>query len=410
MAIQKTTNLTNSIRTQYISEYLKGVMLNRVYDQISVPYTEFAAGMSMSELMSGSSIQVNFLSDMTPGVTAISEDADVTPQILRDAIASVTPTSRGEALQWSENTDIQAYTDYGAGRYRAVGVNMIESVELLAQAPATQGTWAYWNSTHTTRATQDAGTAGDLATDAVFRKMHSKMLALKVPGFINEAGEANTFAAIMTPEVFHDIAESGNVNDIGLYQQAGIHLNFELGKIGPFRLVVTPYAKVFYGAGADNASAVATTLSVAANALATQITVASSTNITAGEWLNIGTEETGDTHYATNERVKLATDCGSGVLDIVGEAPNGGLRFDHAAGTAVRNADSVYPIVFGGPQSLVKVFADDENSGPYGKTVGPKKTGRLDQWASLGWKFYGNYGRVSENRLLRAEFATSHEA
>jgi hypothetical protein len=95
-------------------------------------------------------------------------------------------------------------------------------------------------------------------------------------------------------------------------------------------------------------------------------------------------------------------------LTIIGEGENGGLRFDHAAGTAVRNADSVYTIVFGGPGSLLKLY--DPATGEFGKVVGPKVSGMADQWASIAWKFYGGYGKLTENRLLRGEYSTSYEA
>jgi hypothetical protein len=34
----------------------------------------------------------------------------------------------------------------------------------------------------------------------------------------------------------------------------------------------------------------------------------------------------------------------------------------------------------------------------------------LDQFGSLGWKFYGGYGRPTENTVLRFEGSTSYEA
>lgn len=407
MAIQTTSNLTNSIRTQYKSKYLEGAMRNRLYDQFAIPYNEFNSdGMTMQDLMRSSSIQVNFLSDMSPGTTAISETSDVTPQTLRDATASVTWTSRGEALQWSEKLDISAYTDYTARAYDRVGGNAMESIELLAEAAACQGSWV---ERLVARASLDAGTSTHRASDAIFRKYHAMMLSLKVPGFINEAGEANTWMAVTHPFVFHDIAESGNVDSIGLYQDKGIHLNFELAQLGPFRLVVSPFAKVFGGAGADHDTNVATTLGSAATALGTTIVTADdvSSDIADGLMWTIGTEETANTFYPTNERVKILS-ASTTTLTILGEGPNGGLRFDHDAGVAVRNADSVYTIVFGGPQSLVKVFATDV--GEYGDTVGPKVTGTLDQFNTLGWKYYGQYGRIAENRLLRYECSTSYEA
>jgi hypothetical protein len=402
MSIQTTSNLTNSIRTQYISNYIDGAYGMRVYDQLAVPFP----GISASEVMKGSSVTYPFLSGMTPSTETIPQDHDVTPQILRDATGTFTPTSRWGALQWTEAVDMQAYTDYGQKRFKKLGENQMESVELLALDAVAGGSWY---ERYTARASLDAGTAAHRASDAIFRRMHGMMLSLKVPGFIDAAGEANTWAAIMHPFPFHDIAESGNVNDIGLYQDRGIHLNFEVGAIGPFRLVVTPYAKVFGGAGLDNGTNVNTTLASAANALSTTIVTAAdvSANISAGMFWTIGTEETGSTIYPTNERVKIVG-ASTTTLTIIGEGENGSLRFDHAAGEAVRNADSVYTIVFGGPGSLLKLY--DPATGEFGKVVGPKVTGMADQWSSIAWKFYGGYGRLTENRLLRGEYSVSYEA
>lgn len=408
MTVITTTTLSDSIRTQYLARYMVGAMAQRVYDQLSVPYTQLEGqgGLTMKQLMQSSAIQVNFLSDMTPGVTAISETADITPQTLGDTYAQVTWVSRGEALQWSEKLDISVFTDYTAKAYEKVGQNMMESVELLAEAAALKGTWV---ERAAARASLDAGTVSHRASDSLFRKYHAKMLQLRVPGFIDSDGNANTWMAIMHPYAFHDIAESGNVNAIGVYQDRAIHLNFELGQIGPFRLVVTPFSKVFGGAGADNATSVATTLNGAVTALATTVVTAAdvSASITAGELWTIGTEEASSTFYPDNEQVKIIS-ASTVTLTILGSGPNGGLRYPHATGVAVRNADSVYPIVFGGPQSIVKVYAEDV--GEYGSVVGPKTDGLLDQFNSLGWKYYGGYGRIAENRLLRYECSVSYEA
>jgi len=399
MTNQTTSNLSNSIRTQYIEDYLEAAMAERVYDQIAMP-----VGKDMAQLKRGSSVQVDFLSDMEPGITAISETTDVTPQTLLDATASITPTSRGEAMQASELLLIQAYTNYGSQMYAKVGKNMMESIDLLAQAAATQGSLVRRAAA---RASLDAGTSTHNATDKIFSDAAAELLTLKVPGFKNDAG-GQEWVAIIHPYTFHDIREGGNVDSIGLYQDMGIHLNWELGKIGNFRLVVSPWAKVFGGAGADNASNLATTLASAASALDKTITVASGTNADSGLWLTIGTEETANTHYSTNERVKYVSGASGTVLTIVGEGPNGGLRFDHASGAAVRNADSVYTVIFGGPGSLAKVYATE--IGEYGQVVGPERNGLLEQFVSLGWKFYGNYGRMSESHLIRGEYSASKEA
>lgn len=402
MSIQTTSNLSNSIRTQYTEQYIMAAYGQRLYDQFAIP----VPGISMDQAIRGSAVQFEFISEMTPGTTALSQTADVTPQILRDAVATVTPTSRGEALQWHEQLDIQAFTDYAQARIKRIGENQQESVEFLAIDTLLAGTWVQRAAA---RASLDAGTAGNRCTDAEFRKAHGMMLTLKVPGFIDANGEASTWGAVMHPYVFHDISESGNVNDIGLYQDRGIHLNFELGALGPFRLIVSPYAKVFGGAGADNGTSVATTLASAASALGTTFVTAGdvSANVAVGLHWTVGTEETANTFYHDNEMIKPLS-ASTTTITFNGAAENGGFRYDHASGTAVRNADSVYTVLFGGPSSAVKLY--DPGTGEWGEFVQPHVKGNLNQFATAGWKFYGGYGLISQNRVLRGEYSTSYEA
>lgn len=406
MAVQTTSNLTNSITTIYKNKYLDGVKNIKLYDQVAIPYTALGAdGKSMADLMRGSAIYVPFLSGMQIGTTAISETADVTPQTLVDDTNSITWTSRGEALQWSQQLEIEVYTDYTAKAYEKVGENAMESIEALAIAAAMAGTWV---ERAAARASLDAGTAAHRASDSIFRTYDGEMQTLKVPGYVGEGGQ-QVWTAIMHPYVYHDISESGNVNAIGAFQDMGIHLNWELGQIGRFRLLSSPYAKVFGAAGADNGTSFASTLNGAASALATSITTAAAASgASTGRFLWIGTEETTSTCYPMNEPVRWVEAASTYVSTIIGGGANGGLRYTHATGTAVRNADSVYPVLFAGPQSLVKVFATDV--GEYGMTVGPKKDGLLDQFNSLSWKYFGDYARISENYLLRAEFSVSYEA
>ncbi len=394
--------LSNSVRTQYQEVYLEAALAERLYDQIAKAFPDNAT------MARGNAVQVEFLSDMEPGTTAISEVADITPQALRDAVATLTPTSRGEALQSSELALLQTFTDYGAARFRKIGKNAMESIDLLAQEAACQGTHV---ERATDRASLDAGTTSHNADDAIFEKAAIRFLSNKVPDF-NEVMNigARTYVAIMHPAVFSDIRRTGNVQSIMQYQNADILFNFELGAIGPFRLVVSPWAKVFYGAGADHGTDVVNTSLVSnANALSKTVTLSTTTHLDSGLgfFWTIGTEETGNTFYPKNERFKWVSVTTS-VVTLVGEGPNGGLRFDHTTADVVRNADSVYTIVFGGPESLAKVY--DPNVGEYGQIVGPKRQGLLDQFESIGWKFYGGYGILSDNRVLRAEVSARVEA
>ena len=386
--------LSNSVRARYKSDYMAAAMMERVYDQLAYPFAQ--------ELVRGSSVYVPHISDMVPGVTAISETVDITPQTLIDALSQVTPTSRAEALQCSELILLQAYTDYGAERARAVGKNMMESIDLLARNAATKGDLVVRAAN---RADLDKDTSGNRASDSTFTRVGTMLSTLKCPGWKTDLGTA--WAAIMHPAAFHDIREDGNVVSIAQYQKANIILNWELGSVGNFRLVVSPWAKVFGSAGADAGdNVIATTLQTQAAALQKTISLATVKHLdsTMNEYWTIGTEESGSTHYPQNEIVRAISHA-TGIVTIVGEGANAGLRFTHASGTVVRNADHVYTIVFGGPQSLVKLY--QPSAGEFGKMVGPKVDGIVDQFFTLGWKFYGGYAILTQNRIVRAEVSAS---
>jgi hypothetical protein len=240
-----------------------------------------------------------------------------------------------------------------------------------------------------------------------FDKATADLQTFKVPGWVDPVSGQPKWFAIMHPYAFADLRTSSPITTISQYQKASILLAHELGELGPFKIVVTPWAKTFWGGGAANASALVTTLNGAVNALATSIVVAANTNIDVGDRVMIGTHETGSTHYPTNEIVTV-TSVNSTTIGIAGEGANGGFRFDHASGAAVSNDDNVGTVVFGGPESLTKVY--DPTVGEYGDVVGPKKQGILEHLYTLGWKWYGTYSRPIENRILRYEVAFGRDA
>lgn len=400
------STLTNSLRVQYVEDYIRGGMRRRLYDQVAQPIDERSEAArqaaSMAQLSRAGTVQVVFLSDMQIGTTSLSEVADITPQTLRDQTATVTTDMYGEAIQVSQKGMIMRYTNYGAEKARKVGMNMMESVDYLAQKAALQGSWVKRNDT---RGKLDAGTAGDRANNDHFRWAAARFSTFVVPGWEDDSGI--TWACITDPFVVGDIATGGDIVNVAQYQRAEIILQHEIGRLDQFRIVESGLAKIFYGGGTTNASDVDTTLSAAANALSTTIVVASATNIAQGDWLNIGTKETGNTFYPHNERVNVASVSGT-TITIVGQADNGGLRFDHASGATVNADDSVHTMLFGGPASLAKVYSPD--IGEFGEMVGPLFQGMAQQWTSLSWKHYGGYGRLSENWLQRSEVSVEEEA
>jgi N4-gp56 family major capsid protein len=374
-------------------------MFHRVYDAMAKPI-----GKNMLDLYKGSSIVLNFLSDLEPGVATIPEDTDVSPSSFRDATASVSPTSRYKAIQVSEKLLNSASTNYAQERFEILGKNMMESIDLLAMASATQGPLV---SRGAARASLDAGTAAHRLTAAAFLEATADLQNFKVPGWEDPKSGMPKWFAVMHPYAFADLRDDTDITAISQYQNASILLRYELGELGPFKLIVTPWAKTFWGGGAANGTAVETTLNGAVSALDKTVVVAADTNIAAGQKILIGTHETGNTHYPKNEQVTVLS-IASTTVTIAGEGANGGLRFDHASGEAFSNDDSVGTVVFGGPESLVKVY--DPAVGEYGEVVGPKKDGMLDQFVSLAWKWYGAYARPIENRIIRQEVSFSRDA
>lgn len=404
MTILTTSVLDLAVGTRYSQKYLRAASARRLYDQfagnlMSAPQYDIESRRGL-----GTTYTFNFASDMTPGTTAISQTADITPQTLVDAQSTITPTSLGEALKWSELLDLQAYTDIISFRAEKVGENAMESIDNKAMAAALQGSL---KATSTARASLDAGTAADNWTEAAMWKAASMMQGLKVPAFVDGAGN-KSHMAVAHPDAYYDLFHGGNVQSALIYGglPGQILLTGEVGSIAGFKLIISPFAKVFGGAGADNGTGSSQTyvLSGAATALDTTLSVTTGTNVVNGRLLTVGIEETANTFYDTNERVRWVS--GTTTATIVGSGANGGIRFSHPATTTyVLNADSVYPVAYGGPMSLVKVFAGDV--GEFGQLVGPMTDGIANQWQSLAWKWYGGYGRVAENQIIRGEYSSS---
>jgi N4-gp56 family major capsid protein len=402
MAIQTTSNLTNAVGTRYTTAYQEGAYAQRLYDQLAM-----SVGAPQFELENrrglGSTYTFNFLSRMTPGTQVVSEDADIALQVLRDATSTLTPTSRADGMKWSQLLDLSAYTDYGAQRYRILGQSMMETVDNQAKAAALQGTFVSYAGAHVTRATQDAGTTTDNWTEAAIWRAMSVAESLHAPVFVERG--VGMRMAIGHTDAYYDLFHGGNVISAIIYGGLpGVTMfNGELGTIANCKLLISPFAKVFGAAGAANGTSAGYTTSAVAKALDLTVGVTTGTNVGTGRLLLIGTIETANTHYDDNERVKVVS--GTTTATIIGSGENGGLAYDHAAGVNFDNHDHVYPVAYGTPNSLVKVFANEV--GEFGEIVGPNKTGSVEQWQTLAWKWFGGYGRMAENRIVRGEYSSS---
>jgi len=193
------------------------------------------------------------------------------------------------------------------------------------------------------------------------------------------------------------------------YSHPELLFNGELAYWGGLRMIVTANAKGFWGAGAAPASAVATTLSAAANPGDTTLTVAAGTNITVGMWLAIqDATEPGNTWSDSNELFMVTGVAGTTITGFAldpGPGDAAGLRFAHASGAAVTNNNSVFPVPVFGPNSVTKASSDW--TGPYGETVVTGPFDRLGRFLTFGWYGIEGYSRTRNAWLFRGEVGSS---
>jgi len=392
--------LSYSVRARYDNAYKKGALSRRVYDLLCYPI----AGGNKDIMQRSSSIVTPFISQMGISANTISETTDITPQTLLDGTATLTPTSRADAIQDSELLLLQSYTDYAAKRHEIVGENMMATIEALNMDYSLCASQVIRTAA---RASLDAGTTTHYLQDSEFFKAGNMLKEMRCPSAVSADGGAlpSGHIAIVPPDAYVDLVSGGNVVSIAQYQDMGILFNGELGELNGFRIVVSPYAKVFGGAGAANTTSLgdADVLSAAGAALDKTLSITTGTNAASGRYITVGTEETGSTLYPENERVNHIS--GTTTSVIVGRADNGGLLYDHATTDVAKNCDSVYPVLYGGPMSVAKAYASDV--GEFGQVVGPKLDGIVDQFVSLGWKWYGGFAVINENWLVRGEYSCS---
>lgn len=397
MAIQQSTSTT--VLTQYEKKYRDGADFMRLYDQ-------FAGVLKPTYEPRGSTVTVLMGTDLVarPTTAIGSQTADFDPQDWGDVSTTVSADYYADGVKLHEKAQLVNYSDVLAETSKKVGMLAQETIDALARRQVTQASIVF-RGTNTTRATLDQGTPGDRMRQALFTKVNAFSQHWNTNKFID-----GSIMCVMTPWQFADLVTESGSNILlsqGYTERGGsLLLNYELAKLYGIRIVVAPHAKVFWAAGAANASAISTTLSAATAAGATSITVASASNIDVGDWIVVGTVQTGNESDATYiTEPAYVTSVVSTTIGVLGSGPLGGLRFAHASGAAVGNADSVHCAVFGGPNSMVKIY--DGGMGEYGELVPPFETGNAKQWTTVSFKWWGGYGLINQGWLMRAETSST---
>jgi hypothetical protein len=412
MAIQTSTLATAGNLTRYETEYRKHLMETMTYDQ-------FATENKATFEPRGTTVQISWATKMVPRPTAAlgNETSDFDPQTIHDTTRSMSRIYMHDGAKFHELTRLKSSLDPVGALMAQVKQNASESIDALARRVATEGSLViYGDNTHTTRVTLDLGTPGDNMSIDRFTEVKALLASWQRDDSLFCVMDDYTFSDLLT-------ASSGVLTSRQAYTEeaARIVYRYELGTLAGIKIVVSPYAKAFYASGAANASAVSTTVAATvttptANIAGSQIVeVASATNISGSKWLTIGTAQTSteaDANIITE--IVRVVGIGTGILVngaavtgatatsvlVVGKGPGGGLLYDHSVGAAVSNPDTVHCTIFGTNQSLA---VDHAEFGRYGKLVPKFEDGNAKQWTTASWKYYGNYGRFDESRLVRVE-------
>ncbi len=401
MPVQQTT--TNGVLTRYEQRYRKGAKSKRLYDQLAVP-------MKDTFEPRGSTVTASMTTDLIPRPDAAvgSMLADFEPQTIDDVTANMTTKWLNDGLKSHQKVNLIQFDNMSAIFAEKVGANMMETVEALPRREATEGqNMFYALSSLTTRVSLIPTTSTHLVDDTVFTTVGVMVEALMSPVL-----EDGTRIAIMDPWSYADILKNSasKLLTAAQYTEWGkkLMLDNEIGMVNNFRILKSALAKTFWGAGAPNATAYSSTIKVGYAAKAGDKTIESTgaiTNLVAGQWLNVGTAQSGDATDDTEltEAVYVTGKSGT-TITFIGRGPFGGLKYPHAVGAALSNAWSAHPIVFGAPGSLSKVFSKE--LGEYGELVKPFQTGNAKQWYNWSWKWWGGYGLLNEADLVRFEHAS----
>ena len=412
MAIATTTTMSASVVTAYLRDYLYYADLQTAWAKLLFPHMRKAV-VGGKELR-GKTIQVPVYSDIAEVTTSLTETADVTPVGMDDSYVQVTMAEEGNVVQTTRFLEnIAAYTDIGKVAARMVAKNMaVRRDKILRNAIVYSATDVIYGGTATTRNGLD--TTNDKITYAKIVEAVERARSKGVPALPD-----GTYFTVVHPAIMQDLVTLEEWKNPAYYQNVTIitdgsfkgiengRLPYEFARLYDLRFVRSPYGKLFLGAG--TAAQTATTLSAAAAAGATTVTVTSATGLTAGDYITIGTVESGSTVQHTTEQV-LITNVNGTTLTIKGGGAEGevgdtGLKFAHANGSAVTEAPNVAAIPILGPESAVIAFASDvgwegEVALEWAATNIPKR------FINHSWYWVGGAAIVDQN-VVQLEVAIS---
>lgn len=366
----------------------------------------------------GQTYNFPLIASLQPNTGSLDELSDVVAQQMRAAEIVVTLQEFGGAVEVTKYAVATSYADVYKQAAYVNGFNLAESLDYVVRAVAGQGSRQFFVTTASSPISARSGINGpangpQTANPHTISDTFLAFLAFIARSVKMPLYEDGAVCTNIHPFVLYDLIQNKNIQTLAQYSHPELLFNGELAYYMSVRIVVSANAKVFYGAGAANASPISTTNSQAINVGDTTINLTAGTNVAVGQWLAIqdGTEP-GNTWFDTNELfyVTNAASTTAPVGFMLDPGPSvgtneGGARYAHAALKTVTNAANVYPIPVLGPNSITKICSSF--TGPYGETVVTGPFDRLGRFLTFGWYALLGYARTLNGWLLRGEVGSS---
>lgn len=191
-------------------------------------YGGFVTVKPTRQSMPGSSVIFDFVTELTPATTALTEDTDITPATMGDSQVTVTLAEYGNGVQATGKLTGVSYLPVDPIMANLIGYNMAESNDLLILTEVMNGTGSIFSGAATSVATL-AGTDEIDALDV--RKAVAQMRAADAMPF-----EDMTFVGTIHPHVSYDLRDetgAASWRDSMLYTDANVGRIYN-GYIGTF--------------------------------------------------------------------------------------------------------------------------------------------------------------------------------
>ena len=340
----------------------------------------------------------------------LTETSDVTAVGATGSEVSVTIVEKGNAVQPTLKLEETSYAANGKMIAGQVAENMINSLDYYVRGLIHANTLPFYGGSATSRVTCDI--TSDIPTLDSVSQLVEHARGMEIPPFAD-----GSYAAVVHPAGIYELKKISEIETLASYSDPGLIYNGEsdllpnemfpgeVFKINGLRIIRHPWGKVYLGAGtADHA---ATTLDGAHDAGATTVDVTSSAGWAVGEYVTIGTLESGSTQQPGTEQCKI-TAINTNALTITGAGnshDNWGLKFAHDSGVSVIVSDNVFAIPVLGAESVVGYY--DSETGREGTQDMQKHiTVVPNRFWNYSWYWLGGCAIV-DKYVIRGEFATA---